>query len=82
MLSSQEMSRMVEIEEQELVKLMDENKTFANEDGDEEGYFDDDEDVPLSEDVPPDLQANTDSVSRSPHSDQTKLKESVVYVAL
>jgi DNA polymerase zeta len=79
MLSSQEMSRMVEIEIQEWAKLADENKAFENEDGDEdESYFDDEEDVLLSEDGPPDLQADIDSISRSHTSDRTKLKKFAV----
>jgi len=86
MLSSQEMSRMVEIEEQEWAKLMGENKEFENEDGHgdgDEGYFDDEEDVQLSEDGPPsDLQAENEDVLPFHNSDQTKMKRLVVYVVL
>jgi DNA polymerase zeta len=79
MLSSQEMGRMVEIEEQEWAKLADENKAFENEDGDEdEGHLDDEADALLSDDSPPDLEADIDSVPP----DRTKFKKSAIYAVL
>lgn len=51
LLSSQEMSRMVAIDEQEWAKLMGENRAIENED-DDEGQFEDD-DYFLSDDGPP-----------------------------
>jgi DNA polymerase zeta len=85
MLSSQEMSQMVEIEEREWAKLTGENRPFENEDvqGDgDEGYFDEEEDI-LSEDgPPPDLLAEDDSVHLSHGSNQAKTNKSVLYVVL
>jgi DNA polymerase zeta len=54
LLSSQEMSRMVALDEQEWARLMGENRAIENEDDDVyEGQFDEDDDYFLSDDGPP-----------------------------
>jgi len=64
MLSSQEMSQMVEIEEQEWAKLLGENRAIENEDEDEP--FFDNEDPLLPEDGPhPDIQVEYDGIGAS-----------------
>jgi DNA polymerase zeta len=80
MLSSQEMSRMVAIDEQEWAELMGENRAAENED-DHEGHFDEDEDFLSDDGPPPDLQADniTSHASRSDRLDNTM---SVLYVLL
>ena len=80
MLSSQEMSHMVETEEEEWANLLGENPLFENEDGQrdgDEGYFDDEDDL-LSEDGPsPNLRAENDSVRLSRRSDQASTNKLV-----
>ena len=66
MLSSQEMSRMVAIDEEEWAKLMGENRAVENED-EEDDYFNEDDDYFLSDyGPPPDLQVNDSVIHASP----------------
>jgi DNA polymerase zeta len=69
MLSSQEMSRMVEIEEEEWAQLIGESNAYENEnwygEGDE-GYIDGEEDfIPPEDNPPPDLHVENDIIHPS-----------------
>jgi len=81
LLSSQEMSRMVAVDEQEWAKLMGENRAIENED-DDEGQFDEDDDYFICDDGPPPGLQIDDATSRASHVDKLEKPRFVLYVPM
>jgi DNA polymerase zeta len=82
MLSSQEMSRIVEIEEQEWAKLLGENRAAEIEDGNESD-FDDEANPLLPEDgPPPNIRAEDDGMGPSRGSGHASITKLVLYLIL
>ena len=81
MLSSQEMSQMVEIEEQEWANLLGDHRAFEVEDRNE-NYFDDEQDVLLLEDGPQNIQVEDNDVGRSRGFDPVSTSKLVLHTTL
>lgn len=81
LLSSQEMSRMVAIDEQEWAKVMGESRAVENENENENDGFDEEDDYSMSDDEPPNLQADNATAVAS-HDDLLDNTRSVLYILI